>query len=102
MDTSAWRAGFFDSAAALMSGAVPKPASLENRRAQPTAAPMMPLPTAPPKAREGEGAFEDQPERLANERPIANEDIGAAPDVRGSAHDGQGFSQMLKWFPSRP
>ena len=55
MDTSAWRAGFFDSAAALMSGAVPKPASLENRpRAQPNcSATMMPLPTAPPNAARG-------------------------------------------------
>ncbi len=52
MATSAWRAGFFDSAAALMSGAVPRPASLENRpRAQPNcSATMMPLPTAPPNA----------------------------------------------------
>ena len=42
--------------------------------------------TAEGRAR-GEGAFEDQPERLADERPVANEDVDAAQDVR-DAHDG--------------
>ena len=42
--------------------------------------------TAEGRAR-GEGTFEDQPERLADERPVANEDIGAAQNVR-DAHDG--------------
>ena len=50
MATRAWRAGFLDSAAVEMRGAVPRPLSLEKRpRAQPNcSATMMPEPTAPP------------------------------------------------------